>query len=78
MTAKRHLPQSRVRYQQRKPTISIRVPREIYDRLKGLREQGEKSLDDILREALGVQERSTRAAYNRGYKKGYADAEELY
>ena len=29
---------------------------------------------DILKEALGVQKRSTRGAYKRGYEAGYADS----
>ena len=78
MAPKRRVPPSRTRYEQQTPTVSIRVPKEMYDRLKALKEQGDKSLGDILREALGVQEPATRAASNRGYRKGYADAEKLY
>ena len=78
MATKRRVPPSRSRYEERNPSVSIRVSREMYDRLKTLREQTDKSLGDILREALGVQEPATRAAYSRGYKKGCADAEKLY
>ena len=62
---------------QQHPTVSIRVPREMYDRLKALREQSNKSLGDILREALEVQEPATRTAYICGYRIGYAEAEQL-
>ncbi len=78
MARKRRVPPSRVRYEQHNPTVSVRVSREMYDRLKALRERSGKSLGDILREALGVQEPATRAAYSRGHRKGYADAEKLY
>ncbi len=78
MAAKRRVPPARSRYEERNPTVSIRVSREMYDRLKTLREQADKSLGDILREALEVQEPATKAAYGRGYKKGCADAEKLY
>ena len=78
MAPKRRVPPSRSRYEKHNPTVSIRVSRELYDRLKTLREQSDKSLGDILREALGVQEPATRAAYSRGYKKGCDDAEKLY
>ena len=78
MATKRHVPPSRSRYEKQNPTVSIRVSREMYDRLKTLKEQTDKSLGDILREALQVQEPATRVAYSRGYKKGHADAEKLY
>ncbi len=78
MAPKRRVPPSRVRYEQQNPTVSIRVSREMYDRLKTLREQRNKSLGDGLREALGVQEPATRAGYIRGYGSGYAEAEQLY
>ena len=79
MAPKRRVPPSRTRYEQQNPTVSIRVSKEMYDRLKALKEQGDKSLGDILREALGVQEPATRAARSRGYRKGgYADAKKLY
>ena len=78
MANKRRVPPSRLRYEERNPSVSIRVSREMYDRLKTLKEQTDKSLGDILREALGVQEPTTRAAYSRGYKIAYAYAEKLY
>ena len=78
MTPKRRVSPSRVRYERDNPTVSIRVSRKMYDRLKALRKQNNKSLGDILREALGVQEPATRSAYSRGYRKGNADAEKLY
>lgn len=78
MSRKRRVPPSRVRYEQQNPTVSIRVSRELYDRLRALREQSDRSLGDILREAMGVQEPATGAAYNRGYAEGCADAENLY
>ncbi len=54
MAPKRRVPPSRTRYEQQNHTVSIRVSKEMYDRLKALKEQGDKSLGDILREALGV------------------------
>lgn len=39
MATKRHVPPSRSRYEKQNPTVSIRVPREMYDRLKTLKEQ---------------------------------------
>ena len=78
MARNRRVPPSRVRYEQHNPTVSVRVSKEMYDRLKALRERSGTSLGDILREALGVQEPATRAAYSRGHRKGCADTEKLY
>ncbi len=78
MAPKRRVPPSRVRYEQRNPTVSVRVSSEIYERLTILREKSGKSLGDILREAVDVQAPSTEGAYNRGYYRGRADAEKLY
>ena len=78
MARKRHYPPSRLRYDQSHPTISVRVDRELFDRLQDLKGHSGKSIGDILREALGVQAPATRKAYDRGYKKGTLDAEGWY
>lgn len=78
MARKRHYPPSRLRYDQSHPTISVRVDRELFDRLQDLKGHSGKSIGDILREALGVQAPATKKAYDRGYKKGTADAERRY
>ena len=78
MAPKRRVSPYRVRYERDNPTVSIRVSRELYDRLKAMREQNDISLGDILRVGLEVQEPVTRTANIRGYKLGYAEAEELY
>ena len=69
-------PQSRVRYEQAHPTISVRVSRHLYDRLDEIRTREGKSFGDILREAVGVQERDTSNAYNRGFREGRKKGEE--
>lgn len=63
---KAHKPPSKIKYDKSHPTVSIRVTRELYDRLKELREQGGKTLGDILREALKQQAPSTKKAYQLG------------
>jgi metal-responsive CopG/Arc/MetJ family transcriptional regulator len=67
MKRKSHKPPSKARYDEFHPTISIRVTKELYDQLNELREQGGKSLGDILREALKQQSPSTKKAYQQGY-----------
>ena len=78
MARKKHYPPSRLRYDQSHPTISVRVDRQMYDRLQTLKEQSGKSLGDVLREALGTQVPSAKNAHNRGYKKGLSEAEDRY
>ena len=78
MAAKRRVSPYRIRYERDNPTVSARVSRETYRRLEALKEQSNKSLGDILREALEVQEPDTKAANIRGYRLGYAEAEHLY
>ncbi len=87
--ARRKAP-SRVRYEQEHPTVSVRVDRKLYERLVAIRDKEGKSFGDVLREAIGIQERTSGRAYNRGFsegysqgqrdghRKGYADAKQTY
>jgi len=70
MAKAKHKPPSRIRYEQTHPTVSIRVNKELYEKLKEVKEMGNQSFADILKVALGVQKRSTKGAYDRGYKTG--------
>ena len=75
MAKAKHKPPSRIRYEQTHPVISIRVNKELYEKLKEIKEMGNKSFADILKEALGIQKRSTKGAYDRGYKTGLAEGQ---
>jgi len=66
-TRKRASPPSRVRYEGSHPVLSVRVPKELADQLREIRRQSGKTLGDIIREALGAQEPSTKGAYATGY-----------
>ena len=70
MRGKKHYPPSRLRYERGNPVVSIRVTREVYGRLKELKERSGKSVGDVLREAIGVQARSTGIAHRRGLPEG--------
>jgi len=67
-----HKPPSRIRYEQAHPTVTVRVSKELHDKLKEYTETEGKSYADILKVALGVQKKSTDKAHDRGYKAGYA------
>jgi len=83
--ASKRKPPSRLRYEQSHPTVSCRVSRIIYDRMKKVKKTQGKSFSDILKIGLGVLEvqakneaELTKQGYNRGYNKRYADAELLF
>lgn len=78
---KRQLPPSRIKYEERNPTVSCRVSIDIYERLVVAKEVEGKSFADILKIGLGKQEVQAKKvkavrqqAWNEGYNKGYADA----
>ena len=47
-------PPSRIRYEAANPTVSVRVSRDIHERIKRLKRISGKSLGDIVREALAA------------------------
>lgn len=67
MKKKKHLPPSKIKYNQTHPTVSIRVSQDLYDQLKDLRGKSGKSLGDILRESLGKQAPSANKAFQQGF-----------
>ena len=76
---------SRVRYEQGHPTVSCRVPMEVYDKLQKAKEAEGKSFADIMKIGLGIIEARMKEegevrtkAYNQGYNNGYAEAKLLY
>src|SRR3989304_2007661 len=78
-------PPSRVRYEAANPTVSCRVPKEVYDRLQVIRRTEGRSFADVLKIGLGILEvrakeegEIRKQSHREGYKKGYAEAEGLY
>ena len=53
---KRHVPPSRIRYEESHPIIAIRVPRQIHDQLVEIREKTDQSWADLMNVALKLQE----------------------
>ncbi len=78
MPRKKQVPPSRKRYDQQHPTVSARVPLQIYDQLQELKRLSGKSLADVLKEALGRQKPSTETAYNRGLAIGREEASQRF
>ena len=77
MPKKKQVPPSRKRYDQQHPTVSARVPLQIYDQLQRLKSLSGKSLADVLMEALNRQKPSTELAYIRGLLAGREEASEF-
>lgn len=86
-------PPSRVRYEQRHPTVSCRIPKDVYDRLQAVKAAEGKSFADVLKIGLGILEvrvkeegevrkqahaQGYKKGHAEGYGKGYAEAENLY
>jgi predicted DNA-binding protein len=74
MTRRPHKAPSRARYEAEHPTVSIRIPRELKEKLADLWAITGKSLGDILREAVAVQTPSAKEAFDRGVEA----AEDVY
>jgi predicted CopG family antitoxin len=78
-------PPSRVKYEGSHPTVSCRVPKEVYDRLQAAKEAEGRSFVDFLKTGLGIIEVQAKEegevrkqAHAEGYKRGYADAERTF
>lgn len=78
-------PPSRIRYEQGHPTVSCRVPKEVYDRLQAVNKSESRSFADILKIGLGIlevkrkeEEKIKKKAHVEGHRRGYADAQRLY
>ncbi len=78
-------PPSRVRYEAANPTVSCRVPKEVYDRLQWVRRTEGRSFADVLKIGLGIievrakdQEEIMEEAFGESYAIGYADAEDTF
>ena len=73
---RRSLPPSRKRYQQSHPTVSLRVDLDLYDRLKGLKEQAGLSVADVLRVGLGICKPVVGESFRNGCMSALAEAYE--
>jgi hypothetical protein len=85
MTKVKRKPPSRIKYEQGHPTISCRVPRKIYEKMQAIKEKEGRSFADILKAGLRMlevraieKEELRKRSHAEGYRKGYAEAEQLY
>jgi len=76
---------SRVKYEKKRPTVSFRISKELYDRLQAVKEAEGKSTTEVLKVGVGLLEvkvskekEAKRQGYDEGFEKGYEEAGELY
>ncbi len=86
----RRKPPSRVRYEETHPTVSVRVDRELRDRLDQIKALEGKSIRDILRVGVGLQEVVAEQSYewgsadgrnrgqDEGHQRGFQEAKRRY
>ena len=73
MVKKKQPPPAKIKYDKSHPIISIRVSQDLKKQLDEIKEMSGKSIGDILREAMDVQNKSTKNAWKRGYIKAKTD-----
>ena len=69
MAKKKHQPPTKIKYDKKHPIVSIRVTQELKNQLDEIKEMSDKSVGDVLREAVGVQKLSVKSAFMQGYNK---------
>lgn len=80
---KTHKAPARIRYEQSHPTVSFRLPRELYDQLMEQLASRDITAADFVKEALGAKRvrapniaEIRDAKYKQGYYEGYEDGYE--
>jgi hypothetical protein len=74
MARKSHKPPSRVRYELSHPTVSARISRDEYQKLKQYLDNRVISFADFVRESLEIQKPDIGAIWEAGRQAGYSQA----
>jgi Ribbon-helix-helix protein, copG family len=77
VTARRHVPPSRLRYEATHPTVAVHCDVETKARLVALREATGLSLGELVKQALGLLERDVDVARQIGLADGRAEGRSL-
>ena len=75
---RKHLPPSRIRYEQTHRVVSVRLGPEEHKSLQEIKERTGKTAAEVFKEALGTQARGTEEAFRKGHERGYLKAKEEY
>ena len=73
MTARRHVPPSRLRYDAAHPTVAVHCDLETKARLIALRDATGLSLGELVKQALELLERDVESARRDGFNKGLVE-----
>jgi hypothetical protein len=71
VTARKHVPPSRLRYQAAHPTVAVHCDAETKARLVALRDATGLSLGQLVKQNLGLLERDVGAARRAGFVEGH-------
>ena len=79
MTRRRSGPfPAQARYNEKNPSVALRLPREEYERLRAQADGQGKPMSQFLREALYAHMDAVKTAHQLGYQKGYKEARKVY
>lgn len=67
MAKKKYQPLAKTKYDNSHPIISIRLTPGLKKKLEDIKKMSDKSVADVLKEAVGLQIHSTSDAYTKGY-----------
>ena len=67
MVKKKYQSPAKIKYDKSHPIISIRVTPDLKKKLEYINKLSDKSVADVLKEAVGLQTPSAKASYNKGY-----------
>lgn len=67
MAKKKEPPPAKIKYDKSHPIVSIRLTPDLKKKLEEIKMMSDKSVADILKEAVGLQAPSAKAAYQKGY-----------
>ena len=67
MPKKKHISPAKIKYDKTHPIVSVRVDLELKKQLEEVTKLSDKSVGDILREAIKVQAPSVKNAFKKGY-----------
>jgi len=72
---------SRIKYELKRPTVSFRISKELYERLQAVKEAEGKSTTEVLKVGVGlleVKNRKEKEVRDQDYEEGYEEAKNLY
>jgi flagellar biosynthesis/type III secretory pathway protein FliH len=73
MVKKKHLPPSRIKYEQNNPNVSFRIEKNLFDKIYYYLDKEKITIQEFIESTLKKQIEKYEIAYNNGYKTGYEE-----